>query len=503
MATHSNFAALEFVVNLDNLAFALAEHGLISDRLQDAARFVSTLGFAYHDSLQDSNHRRVVSKRSRQDGSCNPGQLAALKGTFLTRLFKKPVRVMKMHPDGTRRTALFLMTATLFGCWGWILTSVNGTGTHLCKSIDVEFTHAHATVTSREEEEDGIKPFLATRSGNYVAMFTEDVDASAWDRIKGVFTGKKNLLFAYRKIDPKVEPSSDTFSAPTAARLPTGYVEFVFFDPILKRWIFTTCDPDTDLFDDDKRACAGPQVQSTETDMMDLTSLPPSSFHVTDELSGSMIMPATISCNECGHRTREEATSGLRTIASCGVSGGQCSAPNADLGDSRQCVCPTGQYGLFCADQRAADCPEIEVITLENVNAPPGAVKLSVGDTRTFTLLDHRRGVANSPIYARRYASLGYTDRIEWRGGTHWAITREQTSLKISNTIAIAEALPASTDGTSTAAADSGMAAQHAPAGLMFHAAKSAAWGVVPDFYRPLASYKFRCKAAPLTVQLA
>jgi len=39
-----NFAALEFVVNLDNLAFALAEHGLISDRLQVAAIFVGGLG---------------------------------------------------------------------------------------------------------------------------------------------------------------------------------------------------------------------------------------------------------------------------------------------------------------------------------------------------------------------------------------------------------------------------------------------------------------------------
>jgi len=142
-----NFAALEFVVNLDNLAFALAEHGLISDRLQVAAIFVGGLGYTYPCHRSNDNNRRT---RNRSREGCSPSQLAHIKGSFIVRLFSSPARYVKNHPDYTRRTTLFIMAATLYGCWFVILAGLNN-GQFLCKSLNIDFFHAHISVNTREQ----------------------------------------------------------------------------------------------------------------------------------------------------------------------------------------------------------------------------------------------------------------------------------------------------------------------------------------------------------------
>eukprot|EP00571_Detonula_confervacea_P012768 CAMPEP_0172300086 /NCGR_PEP_ID=MMETSP1058-20130122/2260_1 /TAXON_ID=83371 /ORGANISM="Detonula confervacea, Strain CCMP 353" /LENGTH=1224 /DNA_ID=CAMNT_0013009771 /DNA_START=28 /DNA_END=3702 /DNA_ORIENTATION=+ len=507
-----NFAALEFVVNLDNLAFALAEHGLISDRLQDAARFVDGLGFCYYNvhNGNNSDHRRTK-KRSR-GGSCtsSAGRLAQLKGSYLSRLFQSPVQCMKNHPDGTRRSTLFIMTVTLFGCWGYILSGLN-TNDFLCKSLDVEFFHAHVLASSAAEEEDGIKPFLASRSGTYIAVFAGDDgngQLSFLDRLSNIFVtgGKSDLLLAYRKADPKVEVPVELSMAPVS-RIPQAYVPVVFYDPLVKRWIFASCDPDTDFLRD--KVCSGPQVHSIETDTMDLTMLSSAAFHIVDDnpTAASMALPATVTCNECGRQ--EEGAGGLRSVESssaavggltCGLSGGECSPPQENLGFARQCLCPPGQYGLFCQDHYGTLCPILEILFKENLDEPPVAAHFLKWEERSFSLLQNQYGVGNTPIWERQYGSKGYTDRVEWRGGTHWTITRRQDTLKTSHTIAIAEGASAMGGGAMIpggASSSNGVAfnVQPPPAGLMFHLPKSAAWGTQPDFFRPFASYKFHCKA--------
>ena len=88
------------------------------------------------------------------------------------------------------------MTATLFGCWGWILSGLDDSD-YLRRSIDVDFPHAHVaaiteTITETEEGTNGLGPFLASRSGSYVAAFVDDDVALIWDRAANLFTGRSN-----------------------------------------------------------------------------------------------------------------------------------------------------------------------------------------------------------------------------------------------------------------------------------------------------------------------
>jgi len=219
-----NFAALEFVVNLDNLAFALAEHGLISDRLQAAAIFVGGLGYTYpcHRNSDDDHRTR---KRSR--GGCSPSQLAHMKGSFMGRLFSSPARYVKNHPDYPRRTTLFIMAATLYGCWFLILAGLNN-GQFLCKSLNVDFFHAHISVNTREQMEQGIKPFLASRSGLYVWIPQEDDKQSSFlASMKNLFTGNVQTL-SYRKVDKRVESPEHSLSKHAHGRIPFDYVDIVY-----------------------------------------------------------------------------------------------------------------------------------------------------------------------------------------------------------------------------------------------------------------------------------
>lgn len=380
-------------------------------------------------------------------------------------------------------------------------------GHYLCKSLDVEFFHAHVPVSTAAEAEDGIKPFLASRSGTYIATFIEDDDQPFLDRLSNIVTGKSNLFLAYRKVDPIVELPSEQSLVPTM-RLPLEDVEVLFYDPMMKRWIFTSCDPDTDLLRD--RVCAGPQVHSVETDALDLTTLSSAAFHIVDENenpdAASMALPASITCNECGPQQGAAGPGSVKqAVVTCGPSGGVCSPPEENLGFARQCLCPPGQYGLFCQDHYGTYCPTLEIVLVEGVDEPPGSVRFQTWEERDFTLLQGQRGVGNTPIWERHFGSKGYTDRVEWRGGTHWTITRSQDILKISHTIAMAEDTSVG-GGTIPVGETSGGAVSlnihPRPAGLTFHAPKSAAWGPQPDFYRPFAAYQVRCKTAPLVTKL-
>lgn len=503
-----NFAALEFVVNLDNLAFALAEHGLISDRLQDAAQFIDGLGFAYHDhqNLSSTGRRRAMKGNRGGGASCSPGRVAQLKGSYISRLFGSPYRFAKKRPDGIRRTTLLIMTLTLFGCWGWILLGLNEVA-DLPNSIDVDFFHAHVEVASRADAEEGLKPFLASRDGNYVAAFVEE-EPTILNQVINLFSSKNDPFLIYRKMDPKVETpqNAGTFGAP-ASLLPKDYVEVLFYDTVLQAWVFTSCAPDANSLEDMTVACAGPQVRSTETEDKDLDALMSSSamFHVFEDgkdETEAMMLPVTIKSNECGRPVATQE--GVAAEMSCGVSGGFCSEPLEEYGLARQCICPTGQYGPYCADHYGASCAFIEILNVQAPDAPPGAVTLSRWEQTQFNLIEDERGVGNTPVWERKIESRGYVDRLEWRGGGYWAITREQVTLRTVHTIAIAEGTttPASgMDGSAnpgTVAGGTGLALdvqQPPPAGLMFHAPKSAAWGTEPDYYRPLSSYQFHCKA--------
>jgi len=529
-----NFAALEFVVNLDNLAFALAEHGLISDTLQDAARFVDGLGFAYHDGDNDGGGDRAADRRAKKrSGRGSPctdsaGRLARLKGSFVSRLLGSPARCARAHPDGIRRTTLLVMTLTLFGCWGWILLGledgIEGVGADSPRrSVRVEFYHAHVPANTAQEAEGGIKPFLVSRSGTYIAAFVEyeeeenDALPSFWNRVvdasTGKSAGKKNLFLAYRKADPKVEPSAPRTQAeaamPSVARLPSNYDDVLFYDMNTRRWVFATCDPGTDLRGD-ARACAGPRVRSMETDSTDFTALSSSSFVVIDENGdelSSAPLPATVTSTECrsmGGDSSDELDHGM----TCGISGGTCSEPRAEWGYARTCDCPPGQYGARCQDHYGTSCPILEVVLLEGVDEPAGSMHFQRWEQREFTLKEDQRGVGNTPVWERRYGSKGFTDRLDWRGGEYWTVTRHQDFLDKSHSLAVAKG-----DGSAMVDVGEGMLpgraggnvvnnaafnVQPPPAGLVFHAPKAAAWGTQPDFYRPYASYQFRCKAASL-----
>ena len=384
----SNFAALEFVVNLDNLAFALAEHGLISDRLQDAARFVSGLGFSYkchHTLSNDVANRRT---RKRRKDSCSVGHLAHVKGSFIARLFGRPATYIKNHPDGTRRTTLFIMAATLYGVWAVILAGLSG-GQFLCKSLDVDFFHAHSPNMVAAADEGGLRSFLVSRSGLYVAISQEDDDQSLLTSMVNLVTGNRVSL-AYRKVDMAVEsPAQMMFQANSL--IPNDYVDVIYYDQDLQRWIFTACDPKTYTLPASERVCMGHQVHSFETDAVDLTALSSSPiFHIVDDkdlFDTSLALPAIITCNECGRQ--DDGTSGAVNgdVLTCGISGGECSDPQEEYGWRRQCVCPTGQYGPYCQEHYGASCTTLEIIPIEGVEEPPGAVKLAKWELRGFTLV--------------------------------------------------------------------------------------------------------------------
>ena len=505
---------MEFVVNLDNLAFAIAEHGLISDRLQDAARFVSGLGFLYTDhhhngtnNNNNGNNRRTKKKR-RGQGSCSPGRFAHLKSSFIARMFScvcvSPLRYVKSHPDGTRRTTLFIMAATLYGCWAYILSGLSQ-GDYLCKSFDIDFFHAHAVTSTIEEAESGIKPYLASRSGLYVAVppqekTDDEQQSSVYDSFVNLFsTSKSNPSISYRKADPKAHPAAEITFQP-AARLPTDYVEIVYYDTEVKRWIFTSCSPETyNLRDVNDRVCKGPRILSSETNLVDFASLSSlEEFHVVSDEEGlldtSLSLPAIITCNECG---RPEITSaGGGRVLTCGMSGGSCSPPQEEYGFRRQCTCPMGLYGPFCDEHYGTTCSTLEMIQSKEGGLEPWEFEVF---QRDFTLVQDQVGPGNTPIWQRHFADKGYTDSLEWRG-THWTITRHQDLVKISHTLAIADGASSMDAVVSPGGANNGVAsllnAQPQPAGLLFHAPKSAAWGTQPDYERPFASYQFHCKAA-------
>ena len=503
------------MVNLDNLAFALAEHGLISARLQEAARTVDGLSFAYYGHYDHStgNPHRQTNKKGHRGALCSDsaGRLAQLKGSYLSRLFGSPVRLMKSHPDTTRRTILFLITVVLFGAWGVILTRLNEDDI-LGKSINVQFFHAHVpTTTSGKEAEEGIKPFLAARSGTYVASFAQDDTLPFLERLSSIAAGRSSLFLVYHKVDSKVETPQRPAEAVPLQKLPLNYVEVVYFHPLARRWIFTACDPEVDLTSVEiiSTACAGPSVQSIETDAQDLISLSSAAFQiVSDEHSDDdTVLPVSITSNEC---SPSDTTDTLRVANSnaarqkCSLSGGKCAAPDKVLGLGRQCLCPSGQYGIFCTEHVGTSCPTLEVLNMASDDTP-GAAKFLEFEKHPFTLVKDERGVGNTPIWERRFK--GNIDRIERRGGTHWTITRNLEQTDIYHTIAIAEAsAPVAGAGTGpgyvSTNAGLSMKIQPPPAGLVFHEPKMGAWGTQLDYDRPFTSHKFHCKTASVSGQL-
>ena len=285
------------------------------------------------------------------------------------------------------------------------------------------------------------------------------------------------------------------------------YVEIVYYDTEMKRWIFTSCSPETyNLRDANDRVCKGPRILSSETNLVDFASLSTlEDFHVVSDEEGlfdtSLSLPAIITCNECG---RPEITS-AGGAPTCGMSGGECSPPQEEYGFRRQCTCPVGLYGPFCDEHYGTTCSTLEMIRLEGVELEPWEVNdFNPRTDRDFTLVQDQIGPGNTPIWQHHYADFGYTDSLEWHGtGTHWTITRHQDQdlVKITHTLAIADGTSVMDGGVSTTGGSkNGVAsllnAQPQPAGLLFHAPKSAAWGTQPDYERPLASFQFRCKAA-------
>ncbi|KAL9182594.1 hypothetical protein ACHAXT_013246 [Thalassiosira profunda] len=493
-----NFAALEFVVNLDNVAFALAEHGLVTDRLRDAARFVGGLGFSFDDDRDDGNHRRAA-KGNRGGGSCadSAGRISQLKGSFLARLFGMPVRVVKRHPDSTRRTILFVMAAVLFGCWAWILSGLDASDA-FPKSLDVEFFHSNIPESTAHEASNDVKHFLVSRSGTYIATIgalAGGSDESFLGRLSKLVSGRSGQSPSYRKADPRAEPPLDTERVTLEfSRTPTRYEDFIFYDATLRRWVFASCAPYS--ISKPERVCTWPRIHSVETDELDLTALSDAAFRIAEEdphpYDASMTLPARIASTECAPPAGAGQQSSMETNElKCGLFGGVCSDPMRDVGFARLCLCPPGQYGVFCTDQYGASCPTLHIVRHNDVVEPPGAARFEPWEERRpFELVKDERGVGNTPIWTRTVHIKGYTDRIEWRGGTHWTITREEEELGESHTYAIAEG---ASGGVANSAA---MHAQPPPAGLTFRAPKKEAWGTRPDFYRPFAAYKLECKPA-------
>ena len=500
-----NFAALEFVVNLDNLAFALAEHGLVSDRLQDSARFIGRLGYVYCDF---DNSPRTKKRRNVVVASCTStanleraGRLSQLKGNAISRLFQSPAKVMRNHPDITRRITLILMLVTLSVSWG-VIISQQSNGDFLCKSVNVEFFHAH--ILSSLDVDGDLKPFLSSRSGTYVAMFDHNQSFFKWLINLGSHTQKQVL--AYRKANSKIQPPLLGISdIPLLA--PPNYADVAFYDSRIKSWVFATCDPDSNLLRERASSCVGPEVHSVDTPIVDLVMLSSSAFHLAggSPAVASTFLPASISCNECSSRANDDYQfMGSVNPMACSLSGGECSDPQEEFGWSRNCVCPRGQFGAFCDEHYEASCSVIKFVHDESLDGPPGAAHFQPFELGEFHLLPYERGLGNSPIWERKIGGKGFTDRIERRGGTHWTITRHSTSIYTDveslKTIGIAD------DAFATDGAAPGLAgmrgisinAQPPPAGLKWYTGKESVWGTQSDYHRPYSAYQLQCKPVQL-----
>ncbi len=343
------FAAVEFVVHMDNLAFALAEHGLVGNRLQKAALHLNSLGYRY----PAANPR---TKKKRRGGSCTSAKnlerasrFSYFKKMFMYRLFRSPAKLIKNSPEATRKATLVVLLVTLITSWVIIIAQQSDKD-YLCKNINVEFFHAH--VPPSLDSNDALKPFLSSRSGTYVAMF--DHNRSIMDWISNLRSDEYKSVLGYRKANEKVEepflPSTNGMEPKLVA--PEEYVDVVIYDPVIKRWIFATCDPNADLIRDRGISCVSPELHSAETDEADLVLLSSSAFHLYSNppAANAMFLPASISCNECIPRSNKEDYEALGTVdpMTCVDSGGVCSDPQEELGWSRNCVCPDGQYGLHC-----------------------------------------------------------------------------------------------------------------------------------------------------------
>jgi len=498
------FAAVEFVIHMDNLSFALAEHGLIGTRLQKAALHLNSLGYRY----PAANPR---TRKKRRGGSCTSAKnlerasrFSYFKKMFLYRLFRSPAKLIKNSPEATRKATLIFLLFTLITSWVFIIAQQSDKD-YLCKNINVEFFHAH--IPHSQDSSDGIKPFLSSRSGTYVAMFDHSRSIIEW--ISNLRSDEYKSVLGYRKANEKVEPPFQSSASGMEPRLvaPEEYVDVVVYDPIIKRWVFATCDPNADLIRDRGISCVSPELHSAETDEADLVLLSSSAFHLYSNppAATAMFLPASVSCNECVPRSNKEDYEALGTVdpMTCVDSGGFCSDPQEELGWSRNCVCPDGQYGLHCNEFYESSCPTLQFVRDESVSEKPGDPVLQAYDLkREFKLLSDERGIGNSPIWERSIESLGFTDRIERRGGTFWVFTRHSTSsfvtFESSKTIAMAEDLSA-TDGIAPGViAMKGLKINEKlpPAGLQWYKGKNSAWGPEIDLYRPFSMYQLECKAA-------
>jgi len=482
----ANFAVLVFVVHLDNLAFALAEHGLIAVSLQEAARFVGGLRFRYVDC-----DARAL-KENRQGCTSNVGRLAAMRGNAIRYFFTTPLKWSQQNPRKSRRCTLIMMTLSLWAVWFLILSSLR-TSDFLPKSVEVEFFHSGATASGFDVD-GGLKPFVASRSGTYVLLFV-DGRHSFKDTVLNMATGRsRSLAVAYRKIDPKAYPPA--LLNPTVI-VPVDHQEILYYNPGTLTWVFATCDLEgIELMNiyDVHSACTGPQMHSIETDIMDITRLSTSAFRVvpTTLNAQEIELPVSISNNECGHQYGVRGSA----RADCGLGGGQCSDPQIDSGLRRTCICPQGVFGPFCTDFYAQSCPILNFRYDETVtDVPPAAAQLDGLDALGFNLLLEEIGVNNSPIWERRYMKVFY-DRIEQRSGSYWTLTRHHESRYMAadtyTTLAIAEVEPAR-DPSSSSEDDNAIAHDPVPSGLTFYAPKLSSFGTLPDFVRPFAAYKMEC----------
>ena len=267
-------------------------------------------------------------------------------------------------------------------------------------------------------------------------------------------------------------------------------MDIVYYDTDRSVWVFTSCSPDTYLFEE--RNCVGPEVMSFETKSLDLMQLSSSAaFHVNgnkgnNRFNTTMALPAIISCNECGRQ--QDSSSIFSDIVSCGISGGVCSEPQEEFGFGRQCICPQGQYGALCDEYYGTSCKFLEIIPLEDIEEEPLGAQTFYDFS--YTLKEDERGFGNTPIWVNEVE--GYIDRIERREGLHWTITRQVTNGTDFYTIALADAVSEMDGGAAT----SGLTSNPQPAGLTFYAPKTTAWGTQPDYSRPFSSYQVQCKSA-------
>ncbi|KAL7467285.1 hypothetical protein ACHAXS_007529, partial [Conticribra weissflogii] len=338
-----NFAALDFIVNIDTLAFALAEHGMVNDKIQFAAKYIDGLGLDYLDnpstSLRSRRRRNACASSASVDRA---GRLARIKSNFIFRLFKSPANVLRSRPDATRRFTLLTMFLIMFSSWSIITFEQNGQFDYLCKSIRIEFYHDRLL-----DVDGGANPFLNSRSGTYTAIFEHKKSYLEW--LSDIATQQKRVL-AYKKANDHIQPPVFGTSI-VEAFAPPKFLDLVLYDPNLQKWILVTCDSTIDWRLNRRSACVGPEVHSVETPNLDITALASSAFVLADgkEEETSVILQASISCNECSPRSPGDyQVVGPGNSMVCEMSGGHCSSPNPVFGWSRTCSCPSGQYGMFC-----------------------------------------------------------------------------------------------------------------------------------------------------------